>query len=81
MTVATFVVPLAAQKNVPSTYAVTNARIVAISGPVIENRTIVVRGGLIAAVGAAVVEVAVLPLWRQLAAVAGALAHQGGNRK
>jgi imidazolonepropionase-like amidohydrolase len=37
-----------------STYAITNARIVTVSGPVIERGTIVVRDGLIAAVGAGV---------------------------
>jgi hypothetical protein len=47
-------VPLAAQKNVPATYAITNARIVPLSGPVIDKGTIVVRGGVIAAVGATV---------------------------
>lgn len=34
------------------TYAITNARIVPVSGPVIERGTVVVRDGLIAAVGA-----------------------------
>ena len=33
-------------------YAITNARIVTVSGPTIERGTVVVRGGLIAAVGA-----------------------------
>src|SRR5215213_2098679 len=33
-------------------YAITNARIVTVSGPTIEKGTVVVRGGLIAAVGA-----------------------------
>jgi len=47
-------VPLAAQKNVPATYAITNARIVPLSGPAIEKGTIVIRGGVIAAVGATV---------------------------
>jgi imidazolonepropionase-like amidohydrolase len=36
------------------TYAVTNARIVTVSGPVIERGTVVMRDGLIAAVGAGV---------------------------
>ena len=36
------------------TYAITNARIVTVSGPVIERGTIVIRDGLIAAVGATV---------------------------
>jgi imidazolonepropionase-like amidohydrolase len=51
---AAFAVPLAAQKNIPATYAITNARIVPLSGPVIEKGTLVVRDGMIAAVGAAV---------------------------
>ncbi|AHG88275.1 hypothetical protein J421_0738 [Gemmatirosa kalamazoonensis] len=55
---ALLAVPLAAQpasqRAVPSTYAITNARLVPVSGPVIEKGTIVVRDGLIAAVGAAV---------------------------
>jgi imidazolonepropionase-like amidohydrolase len=38
----------------PSTYAITNARIVTGTGPVIDRGTVVVRDGLIAAVGAAV---------------------------
>jgi imidazolonepropionase-like amidohydrolase len=46
--------PLAAQQNIPATYAITNARIVPVSGPPIEKGTIVIRGGLIAAVGATV---------------------------
>lgn len=51
---ATLVGPLAAQKNAPATYAITNARIVPMSGPVIDKGTIVIRGGVIAAVGATV---------------------------
>ncbi|MES1260032.1 MAG: amidohydrolase family protein [Gemmatimonadota bacterium] len=51
---AALAAPLAAQKNIPATYAITNARIVPLSGPVIEKGTIVIRGGVIAAVGAAV---------------------------
>src|SRR4051794_29318306 len=51
-------VPLAAQpasqRAIPSTYAITNARIVPVSGPVIAKGTVVVRDGLIAAVGATV---------------------------
>ena len=46
--------PLLAQRSVPGTYAITNARIVPVSGPVIDKGTIVIRDGLIAAVGAAV---------------------------
>ncbi len=36
------------------TYAITNARIVTVSGPVIERGTVVVRNGLISAVGASI---------------------------
>lgn len=46
--------PLAAQRTTPGTYAITDARIVPVSGPVIERGTIVIRDGLIVAVGAAV---------------------------
>ena len=42
----------AAQRSAIDTYAVTNARIVTVSGPVIERGTVVVRNGLIAAAGA-----------------------------
>ena len=51
---AAFVVPLAAQKNIPATYAITGAKIVPVSGPAIDKGTIVIRNGVIAAVGAAV---------------------------
>jgi imidazolonepropionase-like amidohydrolase len=44
----------AAQEPAPLTYAITNARIVPVSGAPIENGTIVFRNGLIAEVGAAV---------------------------
>lgn len=47
--------PLTAQQVTPvrpSTYAITGARIVPVSGPTIERGTIVVRNGIIAAVGA-----------------------------
>jgi imidazolonepropionase-like amidohydrolase len=46
--------PLLAQRAVPGTYAITNARIVPVAGPVIDKGTIVIRDGLIAAVGASV---------------------------
>lgn len=46
--------PLAAQRNVPSTYAITNARIIPVGAPTIAQGTIVIRNGLIAAVGATV---------------------------
>jgi imidazolonepropionase-like amidohydrolase len=44
----------ASDRAVPATYAITNARIVTGSGPAIEHGTVVVRNGLIAAVGASV---------------------------
>jgi imidazolonepropionase-like amidohydrolase len=40
-----------AQRSALDTYAITNAKIVTVSGPVIERGTIVIRDGLIAAVG------------------------------
>ena len=43
-----------AQHSGTDTYAITNARIVPASGPVIDRGTIVIRNGLIAAVGAGV---------------------------
>jgi imidazolonepropionase-like amidohydrolase len=44
-----------AQRSGIQTYAITNTRIVTVSGPVIERGTVVIRDGLIAAVGANVV--------------------------
>ena len=44
--------PLAAQRHVPDTYAITGAKIVPVSGPALEQGTIVIRDGVIAAVGA-----------------------------
>lgn len=41
-----------ADRAAPATYAITNARIVPVSGPTIERGTLVIRNGLIAAVGA-----------------------------
>jgi len=41
-----------AQRRGTDTYAITNARIVTVSGPVIDRGTVVIRDGLIAAVGA-----------------------------
>jgi len=41
-----------AQHSAIETYAITNARIVTVSGPVIERGTVVIRNGLIAAAGA-----------------------------
>src|SRR5687768_9358262 len=41
-----------AQRSAIDTYAITNARIVTVSGSVIERGTVVIRNGLIAAVGA-----------------------------
>ncbi|MBM3906810.1 MAG: amidohydrolase family protein [Gemmatimonadetes bacterium] len=43
---------LATPRSVPATYAITNARLVPVSSPAIEKGTIVVRDGLIAAIGA-----------------------------
>ena len=43
-----------AERNAIETYAITNARIVPVSGAVIERGTVVIRNGLIAAVGAQV---------------------------
>jgi len=42
------------QRNAPSVYAITNARIVPVSGPAIARGTVVVRDGIITAVGASV---------------------------
>ncbi|MDB4888376.1 MAG: hypothetical protein JWL61_231 [Gemmatimonadetes bacterium] len=50
--VAVLAPPLAAQRNVPSTYAITNAKLVPVSAPVIPKGTIVIRDGLIVALGA-----------------------------
>jgi imidazolonepropionase-like amidohydrolase len=51
--VTIFFVSLArAQRSAIDTYAITNARIVTVSGPIIERGTVVIRNGLIAAVGA-----------------------------
>ena len=44
-----------AQRSGIQTYAITNARIVSVTGPVIERGTVVIRDGLITAVGASVV--------------------------
>ena len=41
-----------AQRSAIDTYAITNARIVTVSGPAIERGTVVIRNGLIAAAGA-----------------------------
>jgi len=41
-----------AQRSAIDTYAITNARVVTVSGPVIEHGTVVIRNGLIAAAGA-----------------------------
>lgn len=47
-----FVSRAAAQRSAIDTYAITNARIVTVSGPTLERGTVVIRNGLIAAVGA-----------------------------
>ncbi len=52
--VATIASPLTAQRTAPATFAITNARLVPVSAPVIESGTVVIRGGLIVAVGATV---------------------------
>src|SRR5215216_554419 len=48
--------PAGAQRNRPGggvdVYAITNARVVTVSGPTIERGTVVIRDGLIASVGA-----------------------------
>ena len=41
-----------AQRTAVETYAITNARIVTVSGPIIDRGTVVIRNGLIAAAGA-----------------------------
>ncbi|HYN26601.1 MAG TPA: amidohydrolase family protein, partial [Pyrinomonadaceae bacterium] len=41
-----------AQRSAIDTYAITNARVVTVAGPVIDHGTVVIRDGLIAAVGA-----------------------------
>jgi imidazolonepropionase-like amidohydrolase len=51
---ANFVPNTRAQRNAIETYAITNARIFTVSGPVIERGTVVIRNGLIASVGAQV---------------------------
>jgi imidazolonepropionase-like amidohydrolase len=45
---------IGAQRSAIDTYAITNTRIVTVSGAIIERGTIVIRDGLIAAVGASV---------------------------
>jgi hypothetical protein len=40
-----------AQRSAIDTYAITNARIVTVSGPIIDRGTVVIRNGLIAAAG------------------------------
>src|SRR5678815_1755393 len=51
--VSIFFVSLAgAQHSATDTYAITNARVVTVSGPTIDRGTVVIRNGLIAAVGA-----------------------------
>ena len=52
--VATIASPLSAQRTASAAYAITNARLVPVSSPVIEQGTVVIRGGLIVAVGATV---------------------------
>src|SRR6186997_1182546 len=52
LTLLYFVSNINAQRSAIDTYAITNARIVTVSGPVIERGTVVIRNGLIAAAGA-----------------------------
>lgn len=47
-----FVSRAGAQRSAIDTYAITNARIVTVSGPTLDRGTVVIRNGLIAAVGA-----------------------------
>ena len=49
-----FAPPVRAQRSAIETYAITNARIFPVNGPVIERGTVVIRRGLIVAVGAQV---------------------------
>ncbi len=42
---------VSAQRSATDTYAITNARVVTVAGPTIERGTVVIRDGLIAAVG------------------------------
>src|SRR5882762_7061120 len=44
-----------AQRSAIDTYAITNARIVTVSGPIIERGTVVIRNGLIVGVGEKVI--------------------------
>ena len=46
--------PIAVAQNTSETYAITNARIFTVTGPVIERGTVVIQNGKIAAVGASV---------------------------
>lgn len=50
--IAVLAPPLAAQRNVPRTYAITNAKLFPVSAPTIDKGTIVIRDGLIVALGA-----------------------------
>jgi imidazolonepropionase-like amidohydrolase len=52
--VATTAMAQLGERAVPGVYAITNARIVPVGGPALERATIVIRDGLIAAVGPAV---------------------------
>ena len=49
-----FTHPAAAQSPAPAVYAITHARLVTLAGPPIEDGTVVIKDGKIAAVGAAV---------------------------
>jgi imidazolonepropionase-like amidohydrolase len=51
-TIITAVSLASAQRSAIDTYAITNARIITVSGPTLDRGTVVIRNGLIAAVGA-----------------------------
>ncbi len=54
LAVASLGAQLASPRSIPATYAITNVRLVPVTSPVIEKGTIVVRDGLIAAMGPSV---------------------------
>jgi imidazolonepropionase-like amidohydrolase len=51
-TIITLVSLASAQRSAIDTYAITNARVVTVSGPTLDRATVVIRNGLIVAVGA-----------------------------
>lgn len=52
--IATTAMAQLGERAIPGVYAITNARVVPVSGPALDRATIVIRDGLIAAVGASV---------------------------